>query len=77
MYLPQRNVATLDYFHDIELVYQYSSKTEVLDVISSVHKKLSSTVKYILLNALSEIKNSSSDSDVIQPALILDNINAK
>jgi len=46
-------------------------------VVPSVHKKLSSTVKYILLNTVSEIKSSSNDSDVIQPALILDNINAK
>ena len=60
MYLPQHNIATLDYVHDIEIV-------------NYVHKELSSTVECILSNTVSEIKCSSNDSDVIQPALILAN----
>ena len=46
-------------------------------MVPSVHKELSSTVECILSNTVSEIKCASNDSDVIQPALILANVNAK
>ena len=51
-YLPQHNIDILDYVHDIELVYQYSSKTEVLDMVPMVHKEFSSTVECILSNTV-------------------------
>ena len=54
-----------------------SSIHEILDISPSVHKELSSTVECILSNTVSEIKMSSNDSDVVQRALILANVNAK
>ena len=46
-------------------------------MVPSVHKELSSTVEYILSNEALERKCSNNDSDVIQPALTLANVNAK
>ena len=46
-------------------------------MIPLVHKELSSTVECILLNTVSEIKYSSNNSGVIQPVLILTNVNIK
>jgi len=49
----------------------------VLDVVQSIHKELLRIVKYSLLNIVSEIKYSSNDSDCIQPAIFLANVDAK
>ena len=46
-------------------------------MVPSVHKELSSTVECILSNTVSEIKCSRNDSDDIQPAFILVDVNTK